>query len=346
MAPRAKNALAEIDQEISRLGIDLEAGQPARRRGPVIPITEQVRAVAMATGEAYEALRAEVERSIAEGRTIVELHVDAVVETAWRDRDDGAFVDEAFHQLVRSIRKEGQIAPVTVRPTHGGRYEVVFGHRRVRACRALARPVRAIVVELDDGALLRRMIAENAVRQDLSPLEKARAWQRLLASKTLTRQELADLLEVTAQQVSNVLTLGFLPERVIGALGDWRTLSIAEGKRLVAALQRAGSEVPDGVLEWVSGLDGTASRRARALQEALRASPTPTGSLSGSPADPMAAARGRMIRDRNGRKLAWFSRSGSQAVLRFQSDLDADLIGAFVERLPEFLDLVARDQDR
>jgi hypothetical protein len=60
----------------------------------------------------------------------------------------------------------------------------------------------------------------------------------------------------------------------------------------------------------------------------------------------MAAARGRMIRDRNGRKLAWFSRSGSQAVLRFQSDLDADLLGAFVERLPEFLDLVARDQDR
>ena len=53
-----------------------------------------------------------------------------------------------------------------------------------------------------------------------------------------------------------------------------------------------------------------------------------------------------MIRDRNGRKLAWFSRSGSQAVLRFRSDLDADLLGAFVERLPEFLDLVARDQDR
>jgi len=332
--PPTKDRLAEIDREISRIGVDPAQEPPTRRRGSVVPISEQVRAVAAATGDAYEALKAEVERSVAEGRAIVEVDARTIDETAWRDRDETAYADEAFRQLVRSIEEQGQIAPVTLRPLPGGRHEVVFGHRRVRACRALRRPVRAIVVPLGDKELLSRMITENAVRQDLSPLEKARAWRRLLDSKTFTRQDLAKLLQVTPQQVSNVLALGMLPEPVVEALGDWRTLSILEGKRLLAAVEERAGEIPPAVLERVRGSVGTASHKAKLLQAALRAEPRAASPPAG----------GRLIKDRRGRKLARLSQAGAQLVLRFQSDLDPRLVEALADRLPELLERIASEQ--
>jgi ParB family chromosome partitioning protein len=117
---------------------------------------------------------------------VIEVAPAEIADSAHRDRDERAFGDAAFLELVASIRDEGQIAPVALRRLPAGGYETVFGHRRVRACRTLGRKVRAVVLDGDDKALVRRMLVENAVRRDLSPIEKARAWQRLLASGLFT----------------------------------------------------------------------------------------------------------------------------------------------------------------
>ena len=206
-------------------------------------------------------------------------------------------------------------------------YEVVFGHRRVRACRALGRKVRAVIVTADDKELVRRMLAENAIRRDLSPIEKARAWQLLIDEGGFSRQELAQILKVTPQQVSNVIGLASLPEALLALLGDWRGLSINEGRRLLGAYEAAGRRLPAGL---DAGLKGDAKARARQLQQRLTA-PVEENAFSRSPA-------GTVIRDRQGRKLARLSRAGAQLVLRFRPDLDPALIERLAARLPDLIE--------
>ena len=327
-APRT--SMAELDAAIAGLKEE-RAAAGARHGTGVVPIGEQVRAVARATGEAYDTLKAELEAALRDGRLVQEIEPQHIHETAWRDRDPRSFEDEAFRDLAASIEAMGQIAPVALRRRGEGAYEVVFGHRRVRACRALGRKVRAIVVTADDKELVRRMLAENALRRDLSPIEKARAWQLLIDEGGFSRQELAQILKVTPQQVSNVIGLASLPEALLALLGDWRHLSINEGRRLLSTYEAAGRRLPAGL---DAGLKGDAKARARQLQQRLTA-PVEENAFSRSPA-------GTVIRDRQGRKLARLSRAGAQLVLRFRPDLDPALIERLSARLPALIEELGR----
>jgi ParB family chromosome partitioning protein len=231
-------------------------------------------------------------------------------------------------ELVTSLRDEGQLAPVALRKVGTAAYEVVFGHRRVRACRALGRKVRAVLLEGDDKALVRRMLVENAVRRDLSPVEKARAWQRLLASGMFSRAELSAVLQVTPQQISNVTVLAALPVELLNLVGDWRELGINAGRRLLAAWEGAGRRLPAELAERARAMSGSATARAQLLVRGLAEAGRKPATSSGS----------ELIRAKNGRKIARLSRAGGQLVLRFQPDLDEDLVRALAHRLPELLD--------
>lgn len=323
---RDKATLQELDAAIADLGRGAAPAAQTRSRRGIVPISEQVREVARATGEAYEGLKAEMERAAAEGRLVVEVEPAEIVDSAHRDRDERAFSDAAFLELVASIREEGQIAPVALRALPGGGYETVFGHRRVRACRTLGRKVRAVVLEGDDKALVRRMLIENAVRRDLSPIEKARAWQRLLASGLFTRQELGATLQVTPQQISNVTALAALPAELLDLVGDWRELGINAGRRLLAAWEGAGKALPPDLAERIRAAGGGAAKRAQLLTQGLIAAGREEGGDS------------EVIRARDGRKLARLTRAGGQLVLRFQPDLDEALVRAFARRLPELIE--------
>ena len=327
---RLSAKMAELDAAVAGLATSADSPATMRPRRGIVPISEQVRAVAAGTAEAYDQLRAAMEAAVAESRLIVEIDPAQIGETAWRDRDDRSFADQAFLDLVASIESEGQLTPVALRRLAPDAYEVVFGHRRVRACRALGRTVRAILVEDDDRALVRRMIVENAVRRDLSAIEKARAWSRLIATGLVSRQELAALLKVTPQQVSNVTTLSALPDDVLEILGDWRELAINVAKRLAAALAQA----PDGavppmvareVRESSRGVTGRAELLIARLANETEAS-VPGGQ--------------RIVRDQRGRKLARLGRSGRQLVLRFQPDLDERLVHAIIDQLPDLFERV------
>ena len=125
------------------------------------------------------------------------------------------FDDEALAELVFSIREVGLLQPVVVRESGPGRYELVAGERRWRACTAAGpETIPAIIRETDDDVLLRDALLENLHRANLNPLEEAAAYQQLLADFGCTQEELAARIGRSRPQVTNTLRLLNLPPEV------------------------------------------------------------------------------------------------------------------------------------
>jgi ParB family chromosome partitioning protein len=294
------------------------------RRDAVAAISLQIR------GAAEHIESADVEQTIAEGRAILEIVTGFIYDTPWRDRQKLSADDVDFRQLVKSIEQHGQIAPVALR-RNLDRYDIVFGHRRVQACRELEIPVRAVVMERDDRALVVAMLIENQARKDLSAIEKAHAYHRILESGLLDRGTLAEVLGVSERQVINVLMLNRLPEAVTAALGDARSMALNVGMRLVSALQKSTASVSEHVLMEASTVNGDGNARARHLISRI-------DSASRAAAIDQSIA----ITDENGRRYARLSPSGAQLVLRFQPGLDPEVVRALSERIPVLYEEIAR----
>ncbi|MFZ1428937.1 MAG: ParB/RepB/Spo0J family partition protein [Geminicoccaceae bacterium] len=299
-------------------------GPSAARRDAVAAISLQIR------GAADSIVGDEVEHTIAEGRAILDIAASLIDDTPWRDRQTLTTDDPDFRVLVDSIRRHGQIAPVALRQ-HAGRYEIIFGHRRVQACRLLEIPARAVVMERDDRALVVAMLIENQARKDLSAIEKAKAYQRILESGLLDRTTLAEVLGVSERQIANVLTLNRLPNAVVTALGDARSMALNVGMRLVAALQKSNQQPPDHLLAQAVGITSDCNARARYLiaqiDNASRAA---------------AIDQSIAITDGNGRRYARLSPSGAQLVLRFQPGLDPEILRSLAHRIPALYEEIAR----
>lgn len=102
------------------------------------------------------------------------------------------FDEGKLQELAASIRAEGLISPITVRPDGTGKYMIVAGERRYRACTiAGLEEVDAIVKELGDDSLTYQMIIENLQRVDITPLEEARSWRKAMDDHNLTAEEFA-----------------------------------------------------------------------------------------------------------------------------------------------------------
>ena len=317
-----RSETSELDEAIGHIRADFVDQPQKMRRSGIVPISEQVLGVGRVTADAYQELKQQVEAWQQQGALIVEVEPAQIRDTQWRDRDERGSSDEAFAQLRDSIASDGQITPVALRRC-GDAYEVVFGHRRVAVCRSLARTVRAVVVDTDERGLVSRMLIENAQRKDLSPIERAIQYRKLLAAELMDRVEIARLLGVTAQQVSNVLALAELPADVLEHLGDARTISIATGKRLLAAVRAHGERVAEA-LATTRESRGDATARAQELLRLLEGQIAAGGEQMG-----------RLIRAKDGRRFARLSRSGNQLVVRFQPDLDEATVLRLAHKLPE-----------
>lgn len=318
----------ELDEAI--MGLRRKRDQSSPRRGSGVPIGDQVRAVVSNASEAYDALKQEFDTAVAEGRMIILIEPSMIDETAFRDRDEAGFNDDAFARLQADIATNGQIAPVALRRALNdqGRYEVIFGHRRVRACRGLGRQVRAIVLDVDDESLLRRMLVENALREDIAPLEKARHYKQVIDAGIIDRRGLAEILRVSPQQISNITALAAIPDDCLGLLGDWRGLSIATGKSLLGALKIVEFAVPETLREAILDVRGDANRKAQVLIRGLDAPKEPVKSPES----------GIEIKDRRGRRYGLLTRSGAQWIIRFQPGLDEIVIKEIASRVPEIYD--------
>jgi ParB family chromosome partitioning protein len=130
------------------------------------------------------------------------------------------FEGEAVSGLAESIKAQGLIQPVVVRPRLEGGYELIAGERRWRAAReARLATVPAVVREADDRDSLLLALVENVAREDLSPVEEARAYAVLLDEFNLSLGEIAEQVGKSKPTVSNRIRLLELPEDVLAMIG-------------------------------------------------------------------------------------------------------------------------------
>jgi ParB family chromosome partitioning protein len=122
---------------------------------------------------------------------------------------------ESLDGLVTSIRENGLLQPVLVRPVEDGGWQIVAGERRFRAVQELGwAEVPVVVREVDDRTMLVLALIENLQREDLSPLDEARAYRRLVDEFGLTQSQVAGRVGRDRSTVANTMRLLGLPEAV------------------------------------------------------------------------------------------------------------------------------------
>jgi ParB family chromosome partitioning protein len=166
---------------------------------------------------------------------------------------------ESLAELADSIRAQGVVQPIVVRPLappaagESQRYEIIAGERRWRAAQmAGLAEVPAVVRRVPDEAAVAMALIENIQRENLNPLEEARALDRLISEFELTHQQAAEAVGRSRAAVSNLLRLLELPEEV-KALVEQRTLEMGHARALLG-LENRRQQAEVGALVGKKGL--------------------------------------------------------------------------------------------
>jgi ParB family transcriptional regulator, chromosome partitioning protein len=187
-----------------------------------------------------------------------------------------SFDEEALVGLAESIKLRGVLQPVLVRPVVGGRYELIAGERRWRAARlAELETIPAVVRRHDDAASLEVALIENMAREDLNPVEEARACAALVEELSLTREEVGLRIGRSRVAVSNLIRLLDLPDEALERIergdlseGHGRALLLAEDngarRRLARDAAAAGWSVRELEARARAAGEATADRAPRA----------------------------------------------------------------------------------
>src|SRR4051812_9283892 len=163
--------------------------------------------------------------------------VDLVVPNPRQPRR--RFDEATLAGLAESLRQRGVLQPVLVRPVAGGTYELVAGERRWRAAKlADLETIPALVRARDDAQALEVALIENMAREDLNPIEEARACAALVEELGLTREEVGRRVGRSRVAVSNLLRLLDLPDEALALLEDG-TLSEGHGRALLLTSDHA-----------------------------------------------------------------------------------------------------------
>jgi len=157
--------------------------------------------------------------------------------------------ETALEELAESIRASGVVQPVVLRPVANGRYQLVAGERRWHASRRAGKTtIPAVVRQISNEQAMEITIIENLQREDLNPVEQARAFELLSREFGLTQEQIASRTGKDRASISNFVRLLKLPEDVQNAL-EAGTLSFGHGKVLLAMagfpehLERAAREI-------------------------------------------------------------------------------------------------------
>lgn len=198
-------------------------------------------------GRGLEALLGPTREEAEREGSLVELPIGDIRPNPYQPRRD---VDPtALAELKASILKAGLLQPVVVRAARGDGgtgYELIAGERRLRACQALGwERIPAVKREVDDRTVLTLALIENLQRDDLSPVDEARGYERLIAEFSLTQQDVADAVGRDRSTVANALRLLKLPAAVLALLhagglsvGHARALLALEDVRVATALAK------------------------------------------------------------------------------------------------------------
>ncbi|AWN45419.1 plasmid partitioning protein RepB [Methylobacterium terrae] len=210
-----------------------EAPRPLVRSGAVGAMGRSLGRIASAAAEARA--------MVASGDRVVELDPGLIDGSFVKDRLSG---DQQEHAaFVELIRERGQQVPILVRPhpSTEGRYQVAYGHRRLRAAAELGRPVRAVVKALTDEDLVVAQGQENSARADLSYIERA-LFAIALEDRGFDRATIMAALAVEKTQLSRLIGIGrAVPPQVVAAVGPAPKAGRPRWTALVEALAREGA---------------------------------------------------------------------------------------------------------
>lgn len=165
---------------------------------------------------------------------VVKIPIDKIIPNRYQPRT--VFDDEKIEELARTIHTHGVIQPIVIRPMSGsvGNYEIIAGERRYRAMKSLQwSEVPAIVRNLNDRETASIALIENLQREELTAIEEALAYQKLLELHSLTQEALAQRLGKGQSTVANKLRLLKLPQFVQDAILN-REISERHARALIA----------------------------------------------------------------------------------------------------------------
>ncbi len=169
-----------------------------------------------------------------------QLNVSEIKANPYQPRKN--FDQEALEELAESIKEHGILQPIVVRKS-AEKYEIVVGERRFRAAKLVKlKKVPAIIKELTDQQMMELAILENLQREDLTPIEEAEAYQKLMEALNLTQEQLAFRLGKSRPHIANHIRLLALPENVRKLISD-KELSMGHGRTLLGL--RSKKLIPD-----------------------------------------------------------------------------------------------------
>lgn len=206
-------------------------------------------------------------------KRVNELDIDLIAPNPEQPRVN--FGENELEELAASIRANGIVQPIVVRPAGENRYQIVAGERRWRAAqKAGLRKVPVAVKEVSDEKLLEIALIENIQRQQLNPIEEANAFRKLIDSIGLTQEEVADRVGKERTLITTTMRLLKLPVEIQKHLIDGK-LSLSHGRALLlsddASVQR--SVANEIVAHGLSVRE--AERRVKAAKRAPKDRPEP-----------------------------------------------------------------------
>ena len=151
---------------------------------------------------------------------VLEISVEEIIPNSFQPRKE--FDPEKLQELASSIQEHGVIQPVIVRPRlNNTGYELVVGERRLRACKMIGlEKIPAVIKTLSDQEMTEIALIENIQRENLNPVEEAKAYKRLIEEFGLTQEEVAKKVGKSRPFVANFLRLLQLPSDILDLLAD------------------------------------------------------------------------------------------------------------------------------
>lgn len=225
------------------------------------------------------------------------LPLDKLVPSSVQPRRQ--FDAEALKSLSASIKSQGIIQPLLVRPLPNGTYEIIGGERRWRAARQAGLTEAPVIIRtLDDGRALEVALVENVQRADLNPLEEAMGYQRLVAEFNYTHEDMARVTGKSRSHITNLLRLLALPEKIKECVNSG-LLSMGHARALLSLVDdpelqlRAANKV---IKQQLS---------VRETEDLVRNLVRPGQAARGRrPADPKISALEQLMQERVGLKVA------------------------------------------
>jgi ParB family transcriptional regulator, chromosome partitioning protein len=273
-----------------------------------------------------------VSQSIADlkSRAIIEVPADIIDHAGIKDRLDDD--PKGIEELAASIAEYGQQVPVLLRhsPNEEGRYEVVYGRRRVLALKLLRQPIKAMIRTINDRDLVVAQGQENSLRRDLSFIEKAN-FARQMVDMGFERKVVCDALSIDKTLISRMLSIiDALPAKIVQAIGSAPSFG-RERWQLLAQHARGRT-----VTELAALITGDSSdARFDALLKALI---TPSRSEKPAP---------DVVLDAQGKRLATLDRGKTRIRLTLDTEDDQGFGDWLAENLAEIhRDYISRGDKR